>query len=95
MTKPIKPPSDGLCLGKTDLFFQPPSRTRQILDKEREALRLCRECPQMEQCREYALHYEMFGIWGGTTERERRYLRKELNITCTPYKPGSMGVLPC
>ena len=35
---------------------------------------LCRRCPVAEQCLELALtEGEAFGIWGGTSERERRY----------------------
>lgn len=92
---PKHPPTDGLCVGKTDMFFLPPSCTREILDMQREALRLCRACPNLEHCREYALHYEMYGIWGGTTERERREIRKERNIICNPYRTGDIGAKPC
>ncbi len=39
---------------------------------------VCRDCPVRMQCLEYALNNkEQFGIWGGTSERERRRLRKE------------------
>lgn len=36
------------------------------------ALRCCRSCPVVEQCREYAVGAgERYGTWGATTERER------------------------
>jgi hypothetical protein len=39
---------------------------------------LCRRCPVAAQCLEFALtEGEAFGIWGGTSERERRVLRRE------------------
>ncbi len=39
---------------------------------------VCCECEVRLQCLEYALNNkEQFGIWGGTSERERRRLRKE------------------
>jgi WhiB family redox-sensing transcriptional regulator len=39
----------------------------------REAKRICRICPVRAECLEYALeHDQRFGIWGGTSERERR-----------------------
>lgn len=85
----ITPPQNGLCVGKTDLFFQPPSRTKEILEKQREAMNLCQQCPQMNRCREYALHYEQYGIWGGMTERQRRALRRELGIVLQTHQPGS------
>ena len=40
---------------------------------------LCAKCPARAPCLEYALdNRESFGIWGGTSERERRKLRKAL-----------------
>lgn len=39
---------------------------------------VCNVCLVRSQCLEYALNNkEQFGIWGGTSERERRRLRKE------------------
>jgi WhiB family redox-sensing transcriptional regulator len=39
---------------------------------------VCSTCPVRAECLEYALNNkEQFGIWGGTSERERRRLRKE------------------
>jgi WhiB family redox-sensing transcriptional regulator len=39
---------------------------------------VCSQCDVRSQCLEYALNNkEQFGIWGGTSERERRRLRKE------------------
>jgi len=38
---------------------------------------VCRDCPVKAECLRYALaNREQFGIWGGTSERERRRLRK-------------------
>jgi len=39
---------------------------------------VCSRCDVRMNCLEYALNNkEQFGIWGGTSERERRRLRKE------------------
>lgn len=38
-----------------------------------EAKRICRMCEVQAECLEYALdRRERFGVWGGTSERERR-----------------------
>jgi WhiB family redox-sensing transcriptional regulator len=38
-----------------------------------EAKAICTECPVRQACLEHALaHREREGVWGGTTERERR-----------------------
>lgn len=34
-------------------------------------------CPVLDECLDHAMaHDERFGVWGGTSERERRKLRK-------------------
>jgi WhiB family redox-sensing transcriptional regulator len=39
---------------------------------------VCRTCPVRGECLSFALaHPELTGCWGGTTDRERRSLRKE------------------
>lgn len=43
-----------------------------------EAKRICADCDVREQCLEWALaNHEQFGIYGGTTPKERRRLVKE------------------
>ncbi len=42
---------------------------------------VCDKCEVRLQCLEYALNNkEQFGIWGGTSERERRKLRRERSV---------------
>ncbi len=42
----------------------------------REAKAVCRACPVREDCKRYAYeNREMFGVWGGTTEKERKRAR--------------------
>jgi WhiB family redox-sensing transcriptional regulator len=46
---------------------------------EREAKALCEKCPYRDRCLAYALkNGETYGIWGGTTEHQRRLLRRTL-----------------
>jgi WhiB family transcriptional regulator, redox-sensing transcriptional regulator len=43
-----------------------------------EAKDICRQCPVMETCLEYALATrERDGVWGGATERERRRMLRQ------------------
>jgi WhiB family redox-sensing transcriptional regulator len=52
-----------------DLFFPGPDEDQE------QALEVCRTCPVREECLEWALiARERYGIWGGTTEQERRRL---------------------
>lgn len=51
------------------------------------AKRICDTCPVVDDCLAFALHtfdvYEDFGVWGGTSENERRRLRRDLGIEHT------------
>lgn len=45
----------------------------------RAAKAVCAACPVRDECLAYALERrEQHGVWGGTTELERRRLRREL-----------------
>ena len=44
------------------------------------AMRICKTCPVMDECLEWALHHERWGIWGGTSASERRDIRAKRNI---------------
>lgn len=52
------------------------------------AINVCRGCPVRTQCLDYAIHHgEPHGIWGGTTEYDRRTLRRNLAATAPPDAP--------
>jgi len=59
-----------------DLFF-PIGTTGIAIEQIEAAKQVCRTCPAQEPCLEFALatHQES-GVWGGTSEEERRKLRK-------------------
>jgi WhiB family transcriptional regulator, redox-sensing transcriptional regulator len=60
-----------------DLFF-PVGTTGQALVQIANARHVCSICPVAEHCLEYALTTNQdSGIWGGTSEEERRKLRRE------------------
>ncbi|MCV7136455.1 WhiB family transcriptional regulator [Mycobacterium hodleri] len=47
----------------------------------KEAKKICLGCPVKQQCLQWALdHDERFGIWGGLSERERRRLKRGIDI---------------
>lgn len=58
-----------------DMFF-PEKGSGQ--GKEFKQLRdVCRRCDLVNECLEWALEHHEFGIWGGTSERERRVIRRK------------------
>jgi WhiB family transcriptional regulator, redox-sensing transcriptional regulator len=59
-----------------DIFF-PIGTTGPALEHTDTAKRICTACPVREECLEFALATNQeAGIWGATTEEERRKLRK-------------------
>jgi WhiB family redox-sensing transcriptional regulator len=57
-----------------DLFF--PERGQSCT----EAKAICAGCPVRTECLDFAIvSCEQFGIWGGTSERERRRIRRQRN----------------
>ncbi|GGX57622.1 WhiB family transcriptional regulator [Streptomyces fructofermentans] len=59
-----------------DLFF-PIGSTGPALFQVQEAKAVCRGCPVREECLKWALETgQAIGVWGGTTEAERRTLKR-------------------
>lgn len=72
----------GICRGKDpDLFFDKETRSAAIC--------ICHKCPIETECREYAIHYERDGVWGGTTPGERDRIRRLRKILLPPLYDGA------
>lgn len=62
----------GACLGSDLSVFYPEDQAGSEVAKA-----ICLGCPVRAVCLEYALRMrEKFGVWGGTSERERRRIAK-------------------
>jgi len=85
----IAPPewmAAGLCAEIDPDLFYPESGA-----PNRDAKRICAGCDVRAECLAYALaHRERFGVWGGTTERERRRMRR---APVTPAPDRRTGVI--
>lgn len=57
--------------------FFPDSELRQ---ENAMVLKICNACDARNDCLEYALGWNVIGIWGGTNTRERTAIRKSKNI---------------
>lgn len=73
---------DAACSFKnSDLFF-PVGSSMKALKQSNEAIAICNECPVKIDCLEYAINTNQdSGIWGGTTEEERKNLRRKYKKT--------------
>ncbi|MFF7475281.1 WhiB family transcriptional regulator [Streptomyces sp. NPDC008092] len=59
-----------------DLFF-PIGTTGPSLHQTRRAKAVCERCPVQEPCLRWAMESgQAIGVWGGTTEAERRLLAR-------------------
>jgi WhiB family transcriptional regulator, redox-sensing transcriptional regulator len=59
-----------------DLFF-PAGETGDALEQAEAAKAICAGCPVRSECLEFAIATrQQYGIWGGTTEVERRSIRR-------------------
>lgn len=93
-------PRGGDCVGHNpDLWFPMADKSQPGLFSENYrkaradtelAKQICATCKIKTDCLSYGLYHEMFGIWGGATERERHKIRKQLNIIPIPRTPVNL-----
>ena len=68
--------ANGLCRDQPPRVFFPSDGVG--VDKAR---KICAECPAKAPCLEYALDHRIdHGVWGGTSERERRRILRGRRI---------------
>jgi hypothetical protein len=63
-----------------ELFYD--QSTRSVADRAdiNNLRRVCDNCPRLLECREYAIKHELYGFWGGMTEKDRMDFRKKYKI---------------
>ena len=70
--------SQALCRDTDPELFFPIGTTGAALLQIEQARAVCRQCPVQADCLDFALATNQdSGIWGGTSEEERRVLRRE------------------
>ena len=69
---------EALCRDTDPELFFPIGTTGAALVQIEQARAVCRQCPVQADCLDFALTTNQdSGIWGGTSEEERRVLRRE------------------
>ena len=56
-------------------------------EKPSALVRLCHTCPLQQPCLDYALAYDVQGVWGGTTASQRRRLRRGATPEPVRFQP--------
>jgi len=66
------------CKGMTEhAIFFPNTSEPGWQAKQAKALGICKGCPVRQECLNHAIeNNELFGVWGGTTERGRREIKR-------------------
>lgn len=64
---------DAVCAGYGPRLFFPERGESTSAARD-----LCERCPVRAQCLDYALEHYEYGYWAGTSERERRRMRRQL-----------------
>ncbi|MBH1937822.1 WhiB family transcriptional regulator [Streptomyces sp. AV19] len=65
------------CLDEDPELFFPIGNAGPALLQIEEAKAVCRRCPVMEQCLQWALESgQEYGVWGGLHEDERRLIQR-------------------
>lgn len=73
--------ADAECLSANPRLFYP-ARGEDTTP----AKAICARCPVKAQCLDFAIeNVEKFGIWGGTSEKERRVIRRDR------FRSGEIG----
>lgn len=72
--------NQGACRGQSSIDFYAEHTSSLGRMEQKRAVSVCQNCSVVSECRDYALRYERFGVWGGMTEIQRTKERKRLNI---------------
>ena len=84
--------AQSACLTADPELFFPLSSTGPSLEQLTEAKKICGQCPVQGECLEFALStHQVHGVWGGTSEDERREL---VTASGQGRKPAMAGGRP-
>ncbi|NDB17969.1 MAG: WhiB family transcriptional regulator [Actinobacteria bacterium] len=75
---------DAACRDSDPELFFPIGNTGPALIQIEQAKQVCRTCPVISECLQWALDSgQEAGVWGGTSEDERRLMRRRAQRTHT------------
>jgi WhiB family redox-sensing transcriptional regulator len=73
------------CTGRNTNYWFPETKTANT-PAAALAIQICNTCPVTTECLQHAMNTpETFGIWGGTTEQQRRGLRRTAQGHTIPH----------
>jgi WhiB family redox-sensing transcriptional regulator len=76
------------CRAEDPEMFFPAARTVTVFVQLARAKAVCARCPVTDDCLRYALATgQQYGVWGGTSEEERKSMRRLRRAGSTPVLP--------
>lgn len=69
--------------GVDTLFYPETSISSVLVGIYTEARRLCNACQHINECAEWGITYEMHGVWGGLSPKEREQIRRRTKTPLT------------
>jgi WhiB family transcriptional regulator, redox-sensing transcriptional regulator len=61
----------------TDLFFPEQGEDVHLI---RQIKNVCKLCPHQQECAEWGIQNERYGIWGGLSDADRKIVRRQRRI---------------
>lgn len=85
---------DALCkYTDPEIFFPTTTGNQQaehLNESNRTAIEICKSCKHQVECAAYAIvRPQIYGIWGGLTNTDRRRIRKQYGIVGFTDNPNS------
>lgn len=61
-----------------DLFYRndPDETMGHSKNEEKQIIEVCKSCPCIQECAEWGIARERWGIWGGLSPKERELIRR-------------------
>ncbi len=88
----------GACRGEDPELFFPIAAQGSALSQISAARAVCRRCAVTAMCLAYALQTSQAGVWGGTTQEERRAMterhRRQVPAAPAAREPARAGARP-
>jgi WhiB family transcriptional regulator, redox-sensing transcriptional regulator len=75
--------SSGACRSEDTRLFFPLTESGPSLRQIERARAICRHCPVLTTCLRYAMDTGQHGIWGATTDDERRAMQQAARRNAT------------
>lgn len=85
--KPVAPSFDGTqpCASVDPELFFPEGSSNVHAAAKKAITPICNSCEFIEPCLDFALRHDVQGLWAGTTEPDRKLIRRRTGVKIENY----------